>query len=143
LRRVAARLREGFVVTVDYGAYAEELYSSAAMREGTLRGFHRHRFVDDLLADPGGHDLTTTVNWSFVKAVGAGLGLVVLEFERQDRFLLANGLLEQLEIESALVENETARLRLRSAAREMILPNGMAAHFQVLVQQLNRNFGVR
>jgi SAM-dependent MidA family methyltransferase len=137
LRRVAARLREGFVVTVDYGASAEELYSSAAMREGTLRGFHQHRFVGDLLADPGGHDLTTTVNWSFVKAVGAGLGLEVLEFERQDRFLIANGFLQQLEIESALAENEAERLRLSSAAREMILPDGMAADFQVLVKPNN------
>ena len=134
LRRVAARLRAGFVVTVDYGASADELFSPAAMHEGTLRGFHRHRFVDDLLADPGGHDLTTTVNWSFVKAVGARLGLEVLEFERQDRFLLANGFLQQLEIESALAENEAERLRLSSAAREMILPDGMAADFQVLVQ---------
>jgi SAM-dependent MidA family methyltransferase len=137
LRRVTARLREGFVVTVDYGASADELYSSAAMREGTLRGFHRHRFVDDLLADPGGHDLTTSVNWSFVKAVGAKLGLEVLEFERQDRFLLANGFLEQLELESSLAENEAERLRLSSTAREMILPDGMAARFQVLVQGKN------
>ena len=137
LRRIAARLHKGFVVTVDYGASADELYSSAAMREGTLRGFHRHQFVEDLLADPGEHDLTTTVNWSFVKAVGARLGLEVLEFERQDRFLLANGFLEQLEIESALAENDAERLQLSSAAREMILPDGMAAHFQVLVQAKN------
>lgn len=131
MRRVAVTVREGFVITVDYGAPAEELYS----REGTLRGFHRHRFVDHLLADPGGHDLTTTVNWSFVKAVGAKLGLEVLEFERQDRFLLANGFLEQLDCESSLAENEAERIRLSSAAREMILPDGMAAHFQVLVQR--------
>ncbi|HEV2828875.1 MAG TPA: SAM-dependent methyltransferase [Pyrinomonadaceae bacterium] len=137
LRAVAATLLKGFVVTVDYGAVAEALYSPAAVREGSLRGFHRHQFVADLLADPGGHDLTTTVNWSFVKAVGARLGLEVLEFERQDKFLLANGFLEQLETESAVAENEAERLRLSSAAREMILPDGMAAHFQVLVQRKN------
>ena len=137
LRRLAARLRKGFVVTVDYGASAQELYAPAATREGTLRGFHKHRFVDDLLADPGEHDLTSTVNWTFVKALGTTLGLEVLEFERQDRFLLANGFLEQLEIASALAENEAERLRLSSAAREMILPDGMAAHFQVLVQGKN------
>jgi SAM-dependent MidA family methyltransferase len=136
LRRVAAGLRRGFVITVDYGASTEELYSPEAARNGTLRGFRQHQFVEDLLADPGGHDLTTTVNWSFVKAVGARLGFEVVEFDRQDRFLLAHGFLEQLEIESALVGNEAERLRLSSAAREMILPDGMAAHFQVLVLQL-------
>jgi SAM-dependent MidA family methyltransferase len=133
LRRVASRLRSGFVITVDYGASTEELHSPAAAQSGTLRGFRRHQFVEDLLADPGEHDLTTTVDWSFVKAVGTRLGFEVREFARQDQFLLANGLLEQLEIESALAENEAERLRLSSAAREMILPDGMAAHFQVLV----------
>jgi SAM-dependent MidA family methyltransferase len=103
--------------------------------DGTLRGFHRHRFVDDLLARPGEQDLTTTVNWSFVRDVGARLGLEVVEFERQDKFLLAAGLLEQLAVEARQCEGEAERLRLSTAAREMILPDGMASHFQVLVQK--------
>jgi SAM-dependent MidA family methyltransferase len=135
LRRVVERIRRGYVVTVDYGADIEELYSATAGSEGTLRGFYRHRFVDDLLARPGEQDLTTTVNWSFVKSAGARLGLEVVHFERQDRFLLAAGLLEQLEIESHACEDEAERLRLSTAAREMILPDGMASHFQVLVQK--------
>ena len=135
LGKVAARMRNGYVVTVDYGANAEDLYSPPAAREGTLRGFQRHQFVDDLLARPGEHDLTATVNWSFVKAVGDRLGLQVVDFERQDRFLLAAGLLEQLEVESLQEESLAERLRLSTAAREMILPDGMAAHFQVLVQK--------
>jgi SAM-dependent MidA family methyltransferase len=135
LRQVAARMRGGYVVTVDYGADAEDLYSPVAGTDGTLRGFHRHRFVDDLLARPGEQDLTTTVNWSFVKSVGARLGFEVVEFERQDRFLLAAGLLEQLAVESRQCKGEAERLRLSTAAREMILPDGMASHFQVLVQK--------
>jgi SAM-dependent MidA family methyltransferase len=135
LTRVAKKLRTGFVVTVDYGARAEDLYSQVADERGTLRGFQRHQFVDDLLARPGEHDLTTTVNWSFVKSAGERLGFRVVEFERQDKFLLAAGFMEQLAIESERCEDEAARLRLTTAAREMILPGGMATHFQVLVQQ--------
>jgi SAM-dependent MidA family methyltransferase len=135
LRRVAARMRSGYVVTVDYGVLAEDLYSLGANRDGTLRGFRRHQFVADLLAQPGEHDLTTTVNWSFVKAVGARVGLEFVELSRQDQFLLANGFLEQLEIESRQAEDDGARLQLSSGAREMILPDGMAASFQVLVQR--------
>jgi SAM-dependent MidA family methyltransferase len=135
LRKVVERMNRGYVVTVDYGADVEELYSATAGSEGTLRGFHRHRFVDDLLARPGEQDLTTTVNWSFVKSAGARLGLEVVDFERQDKFLLVNGFLEQLEVESRQGESETERLRLTTAAREMILPEGMASHFQVLVQK--------
>jgi SAM-dependent MidA family methyltransferase len=135
LRKVADRLRKGYVVTVDYGAAADELHSPEAHRHGTLRGFQRHQFVDDLLAQPGEHDLTTTVDWSFVKSAGERLGFRVLEFERQDKFLLMNGFMEQLAIESGRCEGEAERLSMTTAAREMILPNGMATHFQVLVQQ--------
>jgi SAM-dependent MidA family methyltransferase len=135
LRRVAAKMRSGYVVTIDYGAASEDLISPLAERDGTLRGFQRHQFVDDLLAQPGEHDLTSTVNWSFVQSVGAIVGLEFVELSRQDRFLIANGFLEQLETESAKVKDEGARVQLSSAAREMILPNGMAASFQVLVQR--------
>jgi len=135
LRRVATMMRSGYVVTVDYGALAEDLYSPEANRDGTLRGFQRHQFVGDLLAQPGEHDLTTTVNWSFVKAVGARVELELVELTRQDQFLLAYGFLEQLEIESRQAKDDGERLQLSSGAREMILPDGMAASFQVLVQR--------
>ena len=135
LRRVAARIARGYVVTVDYGTAAEDLYSPLASSKGTLRGFQRHEFVDDLLAQPGEHDLTTTVNWSFVKAVGASAGLRFVELSRQDQFLLAHGFLEQLDAESRQAKHDGERLQLSSGAREMILPDGMAASFQVLVQE--------
>jgi SAM-dependent MidA family methyltransferase len=138
LRRVAEKIRTGYVITVDYGAAAADLYSPLANGDGTLRGFQQHRFVDDLLAQPGEYDLTTTVNWSFVQSEGRRLGLEVCEFKRQDQFLLATGFLEQLEVASQQTENESDSLRLRTAAREMILPDGMAAHFQVLVQKKSR-----
>jgi len=135
LRRVAIRIQSGYLVTVDYGALAEDLCSQAADKDGTLRGFRRHQFVGDLLAQPGEHDLTSTVNWSYVKAVGANAGLEFVELSRQDQFLLTNGFLEQLEIQSRQAKNEGERLQLSSGAREMILPDGMAASFQVLVQK--------
>jgi SAM-dependent MidA family methyltransferase len=132
LRRVAARLRQGYLITVDYGLTAAELDPT-----GTLRGFRRHEIIEDVLARPGEQDLTTTVNWTFVKRVGDQLGFEVKEFARQDRFLLAAGLLDQLQLESQQTKSEAEKLRLSTAAREMILPDGMAASFQVLVQKKN------
>jgi len=137
-KKVFEWLPRGFVITVDYGAETKELYpvSLADPRYfGTLRSFQRHQIVDNLLSNPGEQDLTSTVNWSYVKDVGAELGLEVIEFQSQDKFLLAAGLLEQLEIESKRQATESARLQLSSAALEMILPTGMGAHFQVLVQK--------
>jgi SAM-dependent MidA family methyltransferase len=140
-KRIAERLRAGFVVTVDYGVNAEELYSSSDRNTGssrylgTLRSFRRHQIIEDILAQPGEQDITTTVDWSSVKRVGGKLGLEVLEFDQLDKFLMRTGLLEQLESESQSCKSEAEKLRLSTAAREMILPGGMAASFQVLVQR--------
>jgi SAM-dependent MidA family methyltransferase len=134
LAKVAAKLQRGYLITVDYGAEAAELYHSTEREQGTLRGFHRHAIVENLLAAPGGIDLTSTINWTAVRSAGDRFGLETLSFARQDQFLLAAGLLEQLELQSTNLR-ESARLRLSTAAREMVLPNGMAASFQVLVQK--------
>ena len=132
---VAAKLEHGFVVTVDYGAEADELYDPALRPDGTLRGFSSHGFVDDLLAEPGEHDLTSSVNWTQVRAVGEKLGLNVIDFAPQDKFLLNAGLLDQLQYRLDHAESEAEKVSLTTGAREMILPGGMASSFQVLVQK--------
>ncbi len=134
LRKVSARLKRGYVVTVDYGAEAEELYSSVEREQGTLRSFHQHAFIADLLASPGEHDLTSTINWTAVRMAGETAGLKTVQFARQDKFLLEAGLLDQLALQSQQA-GEAEKIRLSTAAREMILPDGMAASFQVLVQE--------
>jgi SAM-dependent MidA family methyltransferase len=133
--RVASLEGSGFVVTVDYGDDALALVNAPHRREGTLRAFSGHRIVDDLLASPGARDLTTTINWTQVVAAGEAAGLETIALERLDAFLLKAGLIEQLERESALARDEAERAALRLGAREMILPGGMAASFQVLVQK--------
>ena len=135
ISKVSSVIRVGYLITVDYGANTEDLYSSAVRFQGTLRSFYQHRIAENILAHPGEQDLTTTIDWTFVKRTGEALGFEAVEFDRQDKFLLAAGLLNQLEVEAQGSESEADRLRLSTAAREMILPDGMAAHFQVLVQK--------
>ena len=135
MRRAAEIVGRGLVVTVDYGDEAAGLYGAPHRREGTLRAFRRHELVEDVLRDPGGQDLTTTVNWTQVRADGEAAGLKTLSLERLDGFLLRAGLLEQLELEGAHAAGEAELAAMRLDAREMILPGGMASHFQVLVQR--------
>jgi len=135
LARVSEIIGSGFVITVDYGDEAAALYGAPQRREGTLRAFRRHELSEDVLRDPGGQDLTTTVNWTQVTADGERAGLRTLSLERLDGFLLRAGLVEQLELESARAPSEAEVASLRLDAREMILPGGMASHFQVLVQR--------
>ncbi|HEU4714839.1 MAG TPA: SAM-dependent methyltransferase [Pyrinomonadaceae bacterium] len=135
LTSVAAKLESGYVITVDYGAEARELYDASLRPHGTLRGFSRHSFVEDILAQPGDYDITSSVNWSQVRATGARLGFTTVEFAPQDRFLLGAGLLDELERRLSKATSDAHRLSLSTGAREMILPGGMASSFQVLVQK--------
>ena len=135
LTSLVTKLQPEYVITVDYGAEASELYDPALRPNGTLRAFSRHEFVDDVLSAPGECDITSSVNWTQVKATGERLGLKVVEFESQDRFLLRNGLLDALERELKQMKTEADKLRMTTDAREMILPGGMASSFQVLVQR--------
>lgn len=132
---VAAKMRHGFVITVDYGAEEDELYDPLLRPSGTLRAFSRHGFVDNVLSAPGEYDITSSVNWTQVKAVGERFGFEVVEFERQNKFLLSAGLLDELERSLARTENEADKVRLTTDAKEMILPGGMASSFHVLVQK--------
>jgi SAM-dependent MidA family methyltransferase len=135
MKSASSVFNRGHLILVDYGAEASELYGSLHRREGTLRAFHQHRFVDDVLARPGEQDLTTTIDWTNVRRVGEKLGLQTVSFERQDAFLLRAGLLGQLERMAAETQNEADALILRSSVRELILPGGMSESFQVLVQK--------
>ena len=135
LTSIVTKLNPEFVITVDYGAEADELYDPTLRPNGTLRAFSKHKFVDDVLSAPGKYDITSSVNWTQVKATGERLGLRVVEFESQDRFLLRAGLLDVLEKGLKQIEKEADKVRLTTDAREMILPGGMASSFQVLVQK--------
>jgi SAM-dependent MidA family methyltransferase len=135
LEAVSERLTRGFIVTVDYGAEALELYTAAHRREGSLRAFRRHQFAEDVLADPGEQDLTTTIDWTHLRRYGEQLGWSTILFERQDRFLLDQGILDQLERLTASLPGEADALALSTSLREMILPEGMGTSFQVLVQK--------
>jgi SAM-dependent MidA family methyltransferase len=134
-RRAAHALRRGYIITVDYGEEANELYGAPQRRGGTLRAFHRHTLADDLLARPGEQDLTATIDWTQIRMAGEREGLQTVLFARQDEFLLRAGLLEQLERMTARSPSEADAMGLRLGAREMILPGGMGQSFQVLVQK--------
>jgi SAM-dependent MidA family methyltransferase len=134
LARAAAALAGGFVITVDYGAGRDELLNAPHRQGGTLRAFRRHELVDDVLASPGEQDLTTTIDWSQIREAGARAGLETLRHERLDQFLLREGIIDELEMLASKATDLDA-LRLRTSVREMIMPHGLAASFQVLVQK--------
>jgi SAM-dependent MidA family methyltransferase len=130
----ARLLDRGYVITVDYGAERGELLSSPDRFAGTLRAFRRHQMMDDPLASPGEQDLTTTIDWTQVLDASQRAGLRTLRLDRLDQFLLNEGapLLGGIASSTA---NAAESMRLLTSARELMLPTGLAASFQVCVQE--------
>lgn len=133
--RSAGLLDCGYVIAVDYGAERNDLLSDPNRHQGTLRAFRRHQFVNDVLARPGEQDLTTTIDWTQIREAGDRAGLQTLRLERLDQFLLGQGLLSVLMEIVTSTTNAAEALYLTTSSRELILPTGMAASFQVCVQE--------
>jgi len=133
LAQVAAALERGFLLTIDYGYRARELYGPGHPR-GTLLAYREHRTSDDWLAGPGEQDLTAQVNFTALEERGRELGLVTLGLVPQARFVLAlaraSGLVERLEREADTPEARATRNQLK----QLVHPEGMGEAFKVLVQ---------
>jgi SAM-dependent MidA family methyltransferase len=131
LDRLSAAIRRGFVLLVDYGCPAPELYGPDRPR-GTLLAYHRHATNEDFLLRVGEQDLTAHVNFTQIEDRARERGLVPLGLTTQDRFLIANGILRHFE-EGAGEWSDPARVRARLRAKQLIHPNGMGRIFKVMI----------
>jgi SAM-dependent MidA family methyltransferase len=134
IMRVGGLLKRGFVLTIDYGYPAEELYAPFR-RQGTLMCYHRHTSSDNPYRNVGCQDITAHVDFSALQIAGEKAGLVPLYFGEQYRFLMGLGFVEDL-IELQARETDENRARaLRLTLKNLILPEGgMGETFKVLVQ---------
>jgi len=132
LRKIADCLDRGFIVVVDYGHEAAELYGPARSR-GTLLAYHRHRTNEDFLERVGRQDLTAHVNFTMLDDAARDLGLVKLGRTTQDRFLIAHGILAPFEEQDPDRWREPARVRERLQVLQLIHPTGMGRIFHVSV----------
>lgn len=133
LEQVARALDRGFVVTIDYGYPARELYGAGHPR-GTLLAFSGHRAQEEWLARPGEQDLTAHVNFTALEKHGRELGLEILGFTTQTQFLLALVQASGLASEIESMTSEVKKLKLRQQLKQLIHPEGMGEAFKVLVQ---------
>ena len=127
LGEVERALGRGFVLVIDYGFLAPELYSRGR-RKGTFRCFYRHELSDDPYARMGEQDITADVNFSELARVGELLGFNTVRYATQGQFLADWGILDLLEKYGG-PESETDRL----AVKTLIMPEFMGSRFKVLV----------
>ena len=89
---VAASLDIGFVLTIDYGRGADDLYDPMQRPHGTLVTYRSHRQTDTPLVDPGRQDITAQVDFTSVRLAGERAGLTTLGDISQGSLLTRLGL---------------------------------------------------
>jgi len=134
MRRVADLIEKGFVLTVDYGYPAAELYAPFR-RNGTVMCYHRHSTNENPYQRVGHQDITTHVDFSALQKAGAETELDTLYFGEQYRFLMALGFLEELVQLQARTTDLREAAAQRMTLKNLIMPDeGMGSTFKVLVQ---------
>ncbi len=127
------RLVRGFVLTIDYGHEAPELYNARHMR-GTLLAYREHRTSEEFYAAPGLQDLTAHVSFTALELWGRDAGLERTGLASQTRFLLSLGRTNDFADLYEGAQTETERLRARLRWKTLIHPEGMGETFQVFIQ---------
>jgi SAM-dependent MidA family methyltransferase len=127
IRDVAQRLTRGFIILIDYGHEARELYS-ASHAHGTLTTFSRHR-TDVAQGDapwleqPGEQDITAHVDFTSVRDAAEAAGLTTIAFLDQTYFVL--GLVEQW--------TATALAQRSAALKTLVMPGGLGSTHKVMI----------
>lgn len=134
LSAASRALQSGFVLTVDYGYPAQELYASHRKR-GTLLCYYRHQTEENPYIRLGLQDITAHVDFTSLIKRGEELGMQTAWFGEQYRFLMAAGIIEELEELERSSMSDEEKLRLRLTLKKLIVPQGgMGDTFRILVQ---------
>jgi SAM-dependent MidA family methyltransferase len=131
---IGRRLERGYVLTIDYGHRADDLFDDHHMR-GTLLAYRNHRVNEDYYAVPGEQDLTAHVNFTALETRGKRSGLETVEFTSQTAFLMALGQPNEFADLYDEGQSEIERTKARLQLKTLIHPEGMGERFQVLIQR--------
>jgi SAM-dependent MidA family methyltransferase len=134
VREAARRLRRGFLILIDYGHDARELYS-ASHSGGTLTTFSGHRSLGPeapagaapWLHSPGDQDITAHVDFTSVRAAAEAEGMQTLGFLDQTYFVL--GLLPEIINHQSINNQQSAINNLKT----LMMPGGLGSTHKVLV----------
>jgi SAM-dependent MidA family methyltransferase len=134
LSAVAGALARGFVMTIDYGYTAAELYAPHR-KNGSLLCYYRHRLEENPYIRVGRQDMTCHVDFTTLIKRGEELGFTTVWFGEQYRFLMGAGMLAEMMTLDADAASDEERLKNRLTLKKLILPEGgMGDTFKVLIQ---------
>jgi SAM-dependent MidA family methyltransferase len=135
VRDAARRLARGFLVLIDYGHPARELYS-ASHSAGTRASYRAHVAGEAWLARPGEVDITAHVDLTSIRRTAEEEGLTTIAVLDQTYFVLGLGLDVVLQPPGPGTADDAVGMRAlerRLALKTLMLPGGLGSTLKVMI----------
>ncbi len=128
---VAAGVRRGFIVVIDYGYTRDE--QLAGRHRGTLKAIRQHSVSGNPYEAPGEQDITADVNFFGLAGTLEKHGIQTHKLITQSQFLMGIGEANQFAdaFEECRVPQERAKVALQ--LKHLVTPAGMGESFHVLI----------
>ncbi len=140
ISQINTTLDRGFVLTIDYGQLAADLYSPQNSN-GTLVCFNRHVVGNDPYQHIGRQDITTQVDFTSLMQLGRRCGLATVGYALQRQFLANLGFalfLDALQTQGL----SDARMELSRMAMMTLVDPDEYGDFKVLAQAKGMGPGI-
>ena len=135
LNSIFSSVGELVFLIIDYGYTGSEFLREDRL-DGTLRCYFKHTMLNDPFRFLGLQDITTSVNFSLVADIAAGVGFDILGFTTQERFLV-NNKIEEIFVRSNS-DDTVENYLLAQEAKRLLLPTEMGQYIKVMA--LGKNF---
>ncbi len=131
MQQIAASIRHGFVLAIDYGYTREE--QLAGRHRGTLKALRQHSVSANPYEAPGEQDITADVNFTALAAAAVKHGMQTQKLITQSQFLMGIGEANQFAdaFEESRLPQERAKVALQ--LKHLVTPAGMGESFHVLI----------
>ncbi len=138
--QLSKALHRGFILTIDYGQLATDLYSSQNS-QGTLVCFNRHVVSSDPYQHIGQQDITCQVDFTSLMRLGDRHGMATVGYALQSQFLTNLGFssfLDALQTQGL----SAARTELSRMAMMTLVDPNEYGDFKVLAQAKGNGLGI-
>jgi SAM-dependent MidA family methyltransferase len=133
IKNIAQRMHKGFVITIDYGDFSENLYRPHRSC-GTVVSYNKHKVSGNVYCNPGGQDITAHVNFSALSHWGSMEGLTSCGLTPQACFLASLGFQEHIRETSVRQGKDMLQIARELAFINHTLLFDMGNKFKILIQ---------
>jgi len=138
--QLSRALDRGFILTIDYGQLATDLYS-LQHNQGTLVCYHRHVVSSDPYQHIGHQDMTCQVDFTSLMRLGDRHGLATVGYALQRQFLTNLGFSSFLDALQTQGLSAARTALSRMAMMTLVDPNEYG-DFKVLAQAKGNGLGI-